>query len=112
MSADQHIKAWMHPNGSVITLNQKATAIALNNKMQQWAEAFNIPLHAVGAPAQEVACLDPHGCEVLGCVRKPEIIRLRGELAAAYAEIRKQLPAMTAVFDRDVIERAKKAGEQ
>ncbi|MCA3109874.1 MAG: hypothetical protein ING91_19275 [Rhodocyclaceae bacterium] len=80
MSADQHIKAWMHPNGSVITPDQKATAIAVNNKVKQWAEAFDIPLYAVGAPAQEAPCLDPHGCEQLGCARRAEIVRLREQL--------------------------------
>ena len=38
--------------------------------------------------------------------------RLRRELADAYAELRKQWPAMTAVFDRDVHDRARNDGSK
>jgi hypothetical protein len=39
------------------------------------------------------------------------LVQLIHELDDAYAELRKQWPAMTAVFDREVHERAKKAAE-
>ena len=36
-----------------------------------------------------------------------EVERLRAELAAAYAEIRKQVAGSKVVFDRELVERAK-----
>jgi hypothetical protein len=38
-----------------------------------------------------------------------EVRRIEFELAEAYAELRKQRPAIKAVFNRDVWDRAKKA---
>lgn len=73
---------------------------------RMWIDRIILSKHEYNQLAME--------CYQQGLQDYPHAIRIdraEEELAAAYAELRKQRPAITAMFDREVWDKAQKAGE-